>query len=333
MNGQQFLSPINFTFHGEPELHLISPSSGPREGGTLVQLSGAELDDLGSHYECEFNGTVVPASLAPALVSEYVDFTEQYSRVHLPNVFRSPGVRLQQCSIYRSLIQAAGAPADNGMPHRASDPHDSQRVSAAIAACVASDVCESVYYNECDPSPRPLYLCPISVSFEDDLAIECPYRKVKTYLKSYGMHCRGQHYGNFSSVARAVAACNADESCGGVYDHQCDSGSGDVYLCPKQMSYSYGSQDAPAYVPPPRERSMREAASSYGHRGAGPSCAQCRPRELREKETTRQARLRFASQSTGNNSWATRRCRSCTTRRRRCLPSAHPAARWWAARW
>ena len=33
MNGQQFLSPINFTFHGEPELHDLSferPTRGSR---------------------------------------------------------------------------------------------------------------------------------------------------------------------------------------------------------------------------------------------------------------------------------------------------------------
>ena len=52
----------------------LSPNSGPELGGTHVTVSGKELE-LGSHYVCRFNATVVPARLVPSSLAQYVAFT------------------------------------------------------------------------------------------------------------------------------------------------------------------------------------------------------------------------------------------------------------------
>jgi hypothetical protein len=70
---EQYSPPVNFTYHGESSIERLVPGSGPRHGGTRVQISG-EMLELGSHYVCEFNGSHVPAALAPSTVTEYLDF-------------------------------------------------------------------------------------------------------------------------------------------------------------------------------------------------------------------------------------------------------------------
>ena len=106
-------------------------------------------------------------------------------------------------------------------------------------------------------SPHPLYLCGVGVSFPRDTSSSCPFHKLQSYARAPGMQCRGNHYGNFSTVADAVAACSVDANCGGVYDHQCDSTAGDVYLCPKADAYEYEHIDSLSYSEPATANSPR----------------------------------------------------------------------------
>ena len=52
--------PVSYRYHEPPEIHALSPASGPGRGGTAVEITGNRLFELGSRYVCEFNGTVAP---------------------------------------------------------------------------------------------------------------------------------------------------------------------------------------------------------------------------------------------------------------------------------
>ena len=60
LNAQQYAGTLAYTYHGGVVVLGLSPNSGPELGGTHVTVSGKELE-LGSHYVCRFNATVVPA--------------------------------------------------------------------------------------------------------------------------------------------------------------------------------------------------------------------------------------------------------------------------------
>jgi len=54
LNGQQFSTPLPFTYFGQqPSVTQLSPSCGPAAGSTLVALSGAQLGN-GTAYRCKF---------------------------------------------------------------------------------------------------------------------------------------------------------------------------------------------------------------------------------------------------------------------------------------
>jgi hypothetical protein len=61
LNAQQYTGELTYTYHGGVAVLALSPNSGPELGGTHVVVSGKELE-LGSHYVCRFNATIVPAS-------------------------------------------------------------------------------------------------------------------------------------------------------------------------------------------------------------------------------------------------------------------------------
>jgi hypothetical protein len=77
LNAQQFSGKLVYTYHGGVVVLGLSPNSGPELGGTHVVVSGKELE-LGSHYVCRFNATVVPARLVPSSLAQYVAFTERH---------------------------------------------------------------------------------------------------------------------------------------------------------------------------------------------------------------------------------------------------------------
>ena len=141
------------------------------------------------------------------------------------------------------------------------ESREQQRVGAALDECRNSPNCESVYYNECDGSPHPLYLCSRALGFEmrgpPHNETHCAFHRLGYYHRAYGMHCNGAHYGAYPSVEAAVQACSVDPGCGAVYDHQCDSSTGDVYLCPKETMYAYEHETSLTYAPPHQDRSMR----------------------------------------------------------------------------
>ena len=60
LNAQQYAGKLAYTYHGGVVVLGLSPNSGPELGSTHVVVSGKELE-LGSHYVCRFNATVVPA--------------------------------------------------------------------------------------------------------------------------------------------------------------------------------------------------------------------------------------------------------------------------------
>ena len=52
------------------------------------------------------------------------------------------------------------------------------------------------------------------------------------YMKLDDKECWTKKYKQFSTVQLAKDACSADSNCKGVYDHECDAGAKDIYLCP-----------------------------------------------------------------------------------------------------
>ena len=117
---------------------------------------------------------------------------------------------------------------------------------------------DSLYFNECDGSPHPLYPLHDLRDFERRFIARsgCPFRKLQMYRKAYGLDCRGQHYGAFTTLTEATRACSLDDSCGSVYDHRCDAGS-EIHLCPKQAAYAYHAEAAIEYRLPAQELSAR----------------------------------------------------------------------------
>ena len=67
LNAQQFVGNASvetgFTYYAHSVVSEVSPTSGPRAGGTLVNVSGVGFAD-GSHYICAFGAQLVPASFA-----------------------------------------------------------------------------------------------------------------------------------------------------------------------------------------------------------------------------------------------------------------------------
>ena len=67
LNAQQFVGNASeetgFTYYVHSVVSEVSPTSGPRAGGTLVNVSGVGFAD-GSHYICAFGAQLVPASFA-----------------------------------------------------------------------------------------------------------------------------------------------------------------------------------------------------------------------------------------------------------------------------
>ena len=246
-NAQQYAGQVNYTYTSAATAILgLSPTSGPVLGGTRVAIGGAALE-LGSHYVCDFNGTVVPAGLAPSSVAQYVAFTNRHVGAPLP---QAPAPAATTPMLRRPLLVDGVSHRALGLRAQRCDSWDNsdftdelERVSAAVAACEARQTCEAVYYNECDEPPYPLYLCPLTLSYADDAATPgCPFLKIESFDRVEGVHCLGKQYGSYSSVQQAVAACSNDPNCGAVYDHQCDGSGGDVYLCPKRSDFVYEAE-------------------------------------------------------------------------------------------
>eukprot|EP00966_Prymnesium_polylepis_P135169 3124105-Prymnesium_polylepis.1 len=66
LNGQQFTSPVAFDVYASGSLNsgLISPTSGPNAGGTLVTTSSPSLGG-GSRYNCSFGSAgIVPGTFS-----------------------------------------------------------------------------------------------------------------------------------------------------------------------------------------------------------------------------------------------------------------------------
>ena len=62
-NGQQYTSPLHFSYYRPPVLSAALPASGPTAGGTLVLVGASGLAE-GTHRLCRFAGTIdVPANL------------------------------------------------------------------------------------------------------------------------------------------------------------------------------------------------------------------------------------------------------------------------------
>ena len=286
LNAQQYSGELTYTYHGGVAVLALSPNSGPELGGTHVVVSGKELE-LGSHYVCRFNATVVPARLVPSSLAQYVAFTERHVGAAVTASHRAQGTYA-----HRTL----GTRAHDCVSYDADDAGELERVSAAVAACRASTSCEAVYYNECDETPHKLLLCPVGVSFpEEARAPACPYRVIEAFDKVSGAHCLGAHYGRFRSLKDAVLACSTDPECGAVYDQQCDGSrplpltataaaaaaqaaaaaatAPDIYLCPKRAGYEY-EREGYEYAAP------LHAAS---HRG---SCLYFRPPNRKTMDCT-----------------------------------------------
>ena len=61
------------------------------------------------------------------------------------------------------------------------------------------------------------------------------------YTKTSGRYC-GPHYGEYSSLELAQAACNSNSNCQGVVDFKCDE-SGTFSLCTKKAAFYSSSND------------------------------------------------------------------------------------------
>ena len=58
-NAQQYTNSKHFTYYGAPVVSSISPTSGPTDGMTFIDVRGAHLSD-GSAYRCQFGDTTLP---------------------------------------------------------------------------------------------------------------------------------------------------------------------------------------------------------------------------------------------------------------------------------
>ena len=221
-NAQQYGPGVAYTYHSDEHALLgLSPAGGPLLGGTRITLHGAALE-LGAAYACDFEGVRVPAALAPPSLEDYATFTAHRQGVH-PAVVKTLRGWPTGCTLHQSTAHA-----------------HMEQVAAALAACHHDAGCDSVYYNDCDASPHPLYLCKIEASFPGVSATDaCAFRKIQGFRRAEGFYCRGAQYGVYSSTKAALAACNVDPHCGAVYDSQCIGNPGDIRLCSKDSSYEY----------------------------------------------------------------------------------------------
>ena len=125
LNAQQYLGELTYTYHGGVVVLGLSPNSGPELGSTHVVVSGKELE-LGSHYVCRFNATVVPARLVPSTLTQYVTFTERHVGLAVTAAHRAQGTY-----VHRTL----GTRAHDCDAYDSDDVGELDRVSAAVAAC------------------------------------------------------------------------------------------------------------------------------------------------------------------------------------------------------
>lgn len=65
LNLQDLSSPINFTYYAPSRIGVLSPTTGPSEGGTVVRVGG-DFSSRGSEYACAFarDESRIPASVA-----------------------------------------------------------------------------------------------------------------------------------------------------------------------------------------------------------------------------------------------------------------------------
>ena len=155
-NAQQFSAGVAYTYHDVPAVVGLSPSSGPLDGGTRVVVSGAALT-LGVHYVCRFNETTVPAALGASTLADYVAWSTRQGIDEVTSAKRDLGVRAKVAGTVDTPLPAACEEYHSDGHYRHSEE---SRVAGALAECGAHPSCEWVYYNECDASPPPLYLCP-----------------------------------------------------------------------------------------------------------------------------------------------------------------------------
>ena len=125
LNAQQYAGKLAYTYHGGVVVLGLSPNSGPELGSTHVVVSGKELE-LGSHYVCRFNATVVPARLVPSTLTQYVTFTERHVGLAVTAAHRAQGTY-----VHRTL----GTRAHDCDAYDSDDVSELDRVSAAVAAC------------------------------------------------------------------------------------------------------------------------------------------------------------------------------------------------------
>ncbi len=131
--------PIAFTAYDDPRVHAISPSVGPTEGGTTVEVSGAGFDGapgLARAASCRFGGDSLlpdPTEASPALADD--DSAPPYERrpaphlhTYLPSTVRVPAT-LVNGTLARCVsppIRARGAIAVeisiNGVHFSTSEP-------------------------------------------------------------------------------------------------------------------------------------------------------------------------------------------------------------------
>ena len=57
-----------------------------------------------------------------------------------------------------------------------------------------------------------------------------------TYTKLENKQCTGI-YERYNTIEEAKSVCSSDSRCQGVYDHGCDAGVNDTFLCPRESIY------------------------------------------------------------------------------------------------
>ena len=61
------------------------------------------------------------------------------------------------------------------------------------------------------------------------------------FVKLNETHCWGGTYGSYSTLQAAIDDCEGDSKCGGVYDHGCDAGANDIFLCESSTNYGFST--------------------------------------------------------------------------------------------
>jgi len=109
-----------------------------------------------------------------------------------------------------------------------------------IAQCDSDEDCGAVVSNGCGENTKEVYLC--KVGYTPLPGKSCLFKKANSisesgmsYAKINNKHCYNQSFNkdvhNYSSVAEAKKYCDTDSTCGGVYDNDCISKPGEIYLC------------------------------------------------------------------------------------------------------